>query len=97
MILSVNNLNKSYDGRDILRDVSFHIEAHDKLAITGINGAGKTTLLKLIIGEERPDGGTVVIPKDVRIGYLSQIPDITSDRTIYEEVLSVKQELLDIE
>ena len=96
-VLSVNNLNKSYDGKDILRDVSFHIEAHDKLAVTGINGAGKTTLLRQIIGEERPDSGTVVIPKEARIGYLSQIPDIESGRTVYEEVLSVKQDLLDIE
>ncbi|MBQ7175463.1 MAG: ABC-F family ATP-binding cassette domain-containing protein [Lachnospiraceae bacterium] len=96
-VLSVNNLNKSYDGKDILRDVSFHIEPHDKLAVTGINGAGKTTLLRQIIGEERPDSGTVVIPKEARIGYLSQIPDIESGRTVYEEVLSVKQDLLDIE
>ena len=72
------------DGKDILRDVSFHIEPHDKLAVTGINGAGKTTLLRQIIGEERPDSGTVVIPKEARIGYLSQIPDIESGRTVYE-------------
>ena len=97
MILAVNDLYKSYDGKDILRGVSFHMEAHDKLAITGINGAGKTTLLRQIIGEERPDSGTVVIPKEARIGYLSQIPDIESDRTIYDEVISVRSDLLEAE
>ncbi len=94
MILSVSHLNKSYDGKDILRDVSFHIESHDKLAITGINGAGKTTLLRQIIGEEHPDAGQVTIPRDIRLGYLSQIPDIESDRSIFEEVLSVKADLI---
>ena len=97
MILAVNDLNKSYDGKDILKDISFHMEAHDKLAITGINGAGKTTLLRQIIGEEQPDSGTVVIPREARIGYLSQIPDIESDRTIYEEVISVRSDLLEAE
>ena len=97
MILAVNDLNKSYDGKDILKDISFHMEAHDKLAITGINGAGKTTLLRQIIGEEQPDSGTVVIPREARIGYLSQVPDIESDRTIYEEVVSVRSDLLEAE
>ncbi len=97
MILSVNNLTKTYDGKDILKDVSFHIEANDKLAVTGINGAGKTTLLKIIIGEETADRGTVTIPKEARIGYLSQLPPEADGRTIYEEVLSVKQDLIRIE
>ncbi|MDO4962402.1 MAG: ABC-F family ATP-binding cassette domain-containing protein [Eubacteriales bacterium] len=97
MILAVNNLSKSYDGIDILKSVSFHIEANDKLAVTGINGAGKTTLLKQIIGEERPDAGSITIPKDVRIGYLSQHALENSENTVYEEVLSVKRELINIE
>ena len=97
MILSVNHLSKSYDGNGILKDVSFHIEANDKLAVTGINGAGKTTLLRQIVGEESPDGGTITIPKSARIGYLSQLISYDSDRTVYDEVLSVKQYLLDME
>ena len=97
MILSVNNLTKSYDGKDILRNISFHIEANDKLAVTGINGAGKSTLLKQIIGEETPDSGSVTVPKDVRTGYLAQIVEENTDKTIFEEVISVKQELLDME
>ena len=97
MILAVNNLSKTYDGKDILKDISFHIEAHDKLGITGINGAGKSTLLKQLIGEEHPDGGSITVPKDARIGYLSQNIDADSDKSIYEEVISIKQDVLDME
>ena len=97
MILSVNNLSKSYDGNDILNNISFHIEANDKLGVTGINGAGKTTLIRQIIGEETPDTGSVTLAKGARMGYLSQTALDNSDRTIYEEVLSVKQYLIDME
>ncbi len=97
MILSVSGLTKSYDGKDILKDISFHIEENDKCAITGINGAGKSTLLKQIIGVEVPDSGYVTVPKDVRMAYLSQNPDIVSGRTIYDEILSVKKDLIDME
>ena len=97
MILSVNNLSKSYDGNDILKGISFHIEANDKLGITGINGAGKTTLIRQIIGEETPDTGTVTLSKGARMGYLSQTALDNSEHTIYEEVLSVKQYLIDME
>lgn len=97
MILSADNLSKAYDGKDILKGVSFHIEAHDRLAVTGINGAGKTTLLRLITGEEKADSGTVTIPKGIRLGYLPQNPDIDSDKSIYEEVMSEKESLSKIE
>lgn len=97
MILAVNNLSKTYDGKDILRGISFHIEAHDKLAVTGINGAGKSTLLKQIIGEESPDSGSITIPKDARIGYLSQNMDADSEKSIYDEVISIKQDVIDME
>ena len=97
MILSVSNLSKSYDGNDILKDISFRIEANDKLGITGVNGAGKTTLIKQIIGEESPDSGSITLAKGVRLGYLSQMVSEGSDRSIYDDVISVKQDLLDIE
>lgn len=97
MILQVENLSKTYDGKSVLKNVTFHIEANDKLAITGINGSGKTTLLRLITGEEQPDTGSVIIPKDIRVGYLPQNPDIHSDRTVYEEIMSVKAALSSIE
>ena len=97
MILSVNHLTKSYDGKDILKDISFHLEEHDKAALVGVNGAGKSTLLKQITGEETPDSGSVVIPKGKTLACLSQTPDITPGRSIYDELLSVKSFLLDME
>ena len=72
MLLDVQHIKKSYDGVDILTDVSFHIEEKMKAAIVGINGAGKTTLLRMIVGEEEPDGGSVILPKETRVGYLAQ-------------------------
>ena len=97
MILSCQNIWKSFGAETILRNVSFHIEDHEKAAIVGINGAGKTTLLRIITGESRPDEGTVTISKGKTLGYLKQHQDITSDATIYSEMMSVKQDLLDME
>ena len=97
MILSVSHLTKSYDGVDILKDVSFHLEEHDRAAVTGINGAGKTTLLRQITGEETPDSGAVVIAKDTTVSYLAQNPQILPGRTIYEELASVKAYLPEME
>lgn len=97
MILSVSNLWKSYDGVPILKDVSFHIEANDKCAVTGVNGAGKSTLLKQITGEESPDEGAVVLSKDTTLSYLSQNPEIDSDKCIYDELLDVRSDLLTLE
>lgn len=97
MVLSVSHLTKSYDGKDVLRDVSFHLEEHDRAAVTGVNGAGKSTLLRQITGEETPDEGKVVLAKDKTLGCLSQEPQITEGQSIYDEVLSVKAHLLRME
>jgi len=72
MILSCQSISKSFGTDEILKDVSFHIEANEKAAIVGINGAGKSTLLKIIMGEETSDAGEVILAKDKTIGYLAQ-------------------------
>ncbi len=97
MILSVHGLNKSFDGKDILRDASFHVENNEKVAIVGINGAGKTTLLKLILGELSPDDGDVTFAKDVTVGYLAQNQNIDTTNTIYEEFKEVKRAVWELE
>lgn len=97
MILSVNNIHKAFQEVPILKNVSFHIEDHDKAAIVGINGAGKTTLLKIIMGELPADEGLVTFSKDKTIGYLSQHEAVFGENTIYQELLSVKQEILTME
>ncbi len=97
MILSVQNISKAFLEKDILKQVSFHIEDTSKTAIVGINGAGKSTLLKIIVGELEPDEGQVVLAKDKKIGYLSQHQDFDSTCTIFEEMLKIKQHILDME
>ncbi len=96
MVLNISEISKSYDGQNILTDVSFHIEEHEKAALVGINGAGKSTLLKIIIGEISADSGQVVLSKDRSIGYLAQHQELTGAMTILDELLSVRQHIFDL-
>lgn len=97
MILSCNNIEKSFDGNTILSKCSFIANEHEKIAVVGINGAGKSTLLKIIMKELSADSGEIIIAKDATIGYLAQHQDVSSENSIYEELLTVKKEILDIE
>lgn len=97
MILSCNNISKSFGTDVIIKSCSFNIEDHEKAAIVGINGAGKSTLLKIITGIESADTGLVTLAKDKTLGYLAQQQNLGSDNTIYDELLSVKQYILDME
>lgn len=97
MILSCNNISKSFGTDVIIKSCSFNIEDHEKASIVGINGAGKSTLLKIITGIEPADTGLVTLAKDKTLGYLSQQQNLNSDNTIYDELLSVKQYILDME
>ncbi len=97
MILSVSNIDKSFNEIPVLKSISFHIEEHDKAAIVGINGAGKTTLLRIIMGDLTPDNGIVTFSRDKTIGYLSQHEAVSGENTIYDELLSMKQDMIDLE
>lgn len=97
MILSCQNITKAFAENQVLANVSFHIEDYEKAAIVGINGAGKTTLLRIIVGELQADNGLVTLAKDKTLGYLAQNSGVNTENTIYSELLSVKQELIDIE
>ncbi len=97
MILNCSNINKTFITDVILKDVSFHIEDGEKAAIVGINGAGKSTLLKIIMKELAPDSGSVTLSRDKTVGYLAQHQDISSGHTVYEEVLTVKQNVMELE
>ncbi|MCM1144171.1 MAG: ABC-F family ATP-binding cassette domain-containing protein [Blautia sp.] len=97
MILSVHNIHKSFQDTPILQAISFHLENYDKTAIVGINGAGKTTLLRILMGELSADEGIVTFAKDKTIGYLPQHQAVSSENTIYDELLSVKQNIIDLE
>ena len=97
MILSCQNLSKTFVDHPILKQASFQLEEHEKAAIVGVNGAGKTTLLKMIIGQLPADEGLITFAKDKTFGYLAQQSDLSSSHTIYEELLSVKQDLISME
>ena len=95
MILSCNHISKSYGIDTILDDCSFFVNDNEKAAIVGNNGAGKSTMMKIIMGELSADEGTVTLGKDKTIGYLAQYQDLSSHNSIYDEVKSVKQNLID--
>lgn len=97
MILSCQNITKTFDGKTILKQANFHIEDHEKAAMIGINGAGKTTLLNIITGRLQPDEGVISISKGKTIGYLEQNPVLDSEKTIFNELMSVKDYLLVME
>lgn len=97
MILSCTNIDKTFVDNHVIKSASFHIEDYEKAAIVGINGAGKTTLLKIITGGLPADAGSVTLAKDKTFGYLAQHQAVDSENSIFDELLTVKQEVLDLE
>lgn len=97
MILSCQNISKAFGEHVILKDASFHLEDREKAALIGNNGAGKTTLLKMIVGELPSDGGQVVLSKDKVLGYLAQHQEVSGEKSIYEELLEMKKDVILLE
>lgn len=97
MILSCSHISKSFGTDEIIKDATFNIDDREKAAIIGINGAGKSTLLKIIVGELSADQGEVAFAKDSTYGYLAQHQNLSSDNSIYDEVLSTRQDILSME
>ena len=97
MVLACNNISKSFGIDEIIKNASFNIEEREKAAIVGINGAGKTTHWRIITGNNQADSGEVIIAKDRTIGYLAQHQKLSGDNTIYDELLSVKKDIIELE
>lgn len=96
MVLSCNNISKEFVTGPVLKDVSFHINDNEKAAIVGINGAGKSTLLKIIINEMSAYSGDVFLAKGAAIGYLAQHQNIDTEMTIFDVMLEVKKDILEL-
>lgn len=97
MILACQNICKAFATDEILKNASFHIEDREKAAIVGINGAGKSTLLKIIMNKLPADSGEVILSKGKTIGYLAQHEAVSSGNTIYQELLEVKKDIIEME
>ncbi len=97
MVLSCNRINKSFGEKDILKDVSFHVNDNEKVAIIGANGAGKSTIFKIILGELRADSGEVVFAKDTTWGCISQTQNLESTNGIYAELFGTNKKVLELE
>lgn len=97
MILSCANISKAFGTDQILSNVSFHINENEKVAIVGANGAGKSTLFKIIMNELSPDSGDVIFSKGTTVGYLAQHQELSSENTIYDELLAIKQDIIDLD
>lgn len=97
IVLSCNNLNKSFGIDSILENVNFTVNEYDKIGIIGVNGTGKTTLFKIISGIYGYDSGDIYTSKDCEIGYLEQNTNFHSENTIFEEVLEVFKDVIEME
>ena len=97
MLIECSNITKSFQGIPLLKDITFKIDDHDKVAIIGVNGAGKTTILKIIAGEENYDSGDLFCTKELTLGYLKQQHDLAMDKTVYDVGLDVFAPLITIE
>lgn len=97
MLIECSNITKSFQGIPLLKDITFKIDDHDKVAIIGVNGAGKTTILKIIASEENYDSGDLFCNKELTLGYLKQQHDLAMDKTVYDVGLDVFAPLITIE
>lgn len=97
MILACNHIDKAFAEETILSDATFHINEGERTALVGMNGSGKTTLLRIIVGELEADAGEVIHAKNTTLGYLPQQQGYHSERSIYEELLAVKSDVIEMD
>lgn len=97
ILISVQNVQKSFGAHEVLRDVTFSLQKGEKMGLVGVNGCGKTTLMRMLSGEEQPDGGQIHRNKDLKIGYLAQIDDIALTDTVWGAMLRVFEPVITLE
>lgn len=97
LLLSLNNIAMSFADRTLFSGVSFEVYDGEKIGFVGVNGSGKTTLFKLLKGEHTPDEGNIHMAGGVKIGFMEQFACRDSDKTLYDEALTIFEELDDME
>jgi ATP-binding cassette subfamily F protein 3 len=96
LLLTATELRKHYGPEPVLAEVSFDVRRGDRIGLVGPNGSGKTTLLRILAGKEDPDGGTLELAGEARVGYLEQQPDFAPDRSVWDEAQSALAELVQL-
>jgi len=94
-MITINNLSKSFGKQEIFDDVSFNVNQGEKIGLVGRNGHGKTTLLRMIVGDDHPDSGEIVIPKNYRTGYVTQHIHFTEDTVLAEGCMGLPEDQRD--
>ena len=97
MSVSVEELYVEFGGFELFKQVNFIVNPRDRIGLAGRNGAGKSTLLKILAGMQTPTSGRVVIPRDIKVGYLPQHMDLSDSRTVMEEAVTAFAEILELE
>ncbi len=104
ILISVQDLEKSFGIHEVLKGVSFSLQTGEKMGLVGVNGCGKSTLMRLLTGELEADGGAVHKSKELRIGYLAQVDDIALTDTVwgallrvFEPIIAMEKKLFDLE
>lgn len=97
LVLTCNKINKSYIVDPILQDISFNIENGDRVGLIGVNGSGKTTLFNILNKDIPMDDGDIFLRKDMKIGYLKQHTKINSDKNIFDECMTIFEDLIQME
>ena len=96
-MISANNVSVYFGAKPLFEDISFVISAKERIALVGKNGAGKSTLLKLLAGIDEPTEGSISRPKDIRIGYLPQVMQMSDERTVLAECQQVFSHITELE
>ena len=94
--LSVENISKSYGERTLFDNLSFGINKDQKIAFIAKNGTGKTTIMNIITGKDHPDSGQVVMRKDIKMAFLSQVPDLQDELTVEESIFASDNDTLKV-
>lgn len=97
IVLSCNKISKSYIVEEILSDISFAVDERDKIGLIGLNGSGKTTLFNILTGEISKDSGEIYVQKNLKIGYLKQHIDVSSEKTLFDQCLEVFKPIIEME
>lgn len=92
MLITSDNMTFGYDGIPVLENISFTVNENDRIGLIGNNGEGKTTLIKVILGQLEPDGGKILVKNGIRIGYLEQNGEFSSEKTVFEEMKEIFKE-----